>query len=58
MPRFSNEERRILIEVAETFADSTPDPKVRGHLRQAVRRLRESDKALTRRMEEQKGGKS
>lgn len=58
MPRFSNEERRLLIEVAETFAGSTPDPKVKGHLLQAVRRLRESDKSLTRRMEGQKGGRS
>lgn len=49
MPRFSNEERAVLIETAETFARTTLDPKVRARLNSAARKLRQSDEALTRR---------
>jgi hypothetical protein len=56
MPRFSKEERALLIEVADTFARTTEDRKVRGHLNNAVRKLRHSDEALTRREAEKRRG--
>lgn len=43
MPRFSNEERTLLIAMAEAFEASTQDPKVKGHLRQIIRKTRQSD---------------
>jgi len=54
MPRFSNEERGLLIEIAETFARTSDDKKVRGHLISAARKLRQSDEAMTRRHAEKR----
>lgn len=54
MPRFSNEERTVLIEIAETFRNSAKDLKIRGHLTSAIRKLRQSDESLTKREQARK----
>jgi len=58
MPRFSQDERRILIEMAETFEATTADPKIKGHLRQIIRKTRESDKHHERMSQQNAGRKS
>lgn len=41
MPRFSREESAVLIEIAQTFASTTKDEKVRARLNNATRKLRQ-----------------
>ena len=53
MPRFSREESAILIEVAQTFASTTKDEKVRSRLNSATRKLQQSADHHARRAAEQ-----
>jgi hypothetical protein len=43
MPRFSKEERAILIPAVEAFASEAPDPKIRGRFKDILRKLQQSD---------------
>jgi hypothetical protein len=43
MPRFSKEERTVLIEVVSTFAETAQDAKIRARLNSALRKLKASD---------------
>ena len=43
MPRFSKQERTVLIEVVSAFAESSPDRNVRSFLNSALRKLKASD---------------
>jgi len=44
MPRFSREERAVLIPAVEDFAKEALDPKVRGRFKDILRKLQQSDK--------------
>lgn len=44
MPRFSKEERVLLIPAVAAFAEHSPDPKVRGRFKDILRKLQQSDK--------------
>lgn len=54
MPRFSREERAVLIPAVEDFAKEAPDPKVRGRFKDILRKLQQSDTHHDRRAEEQR----
>lgn len=56
MPRFSKNERTVLIACAEAFASNTADLKVRSTLNSALRKLKASDEHHTKR--EAEGRKS
>lgn len=43
MPRFSKEERTVLIACAEAFAHNTADANIRARLNSALRKLKASD---------------
>ncbi len=43
MPRFSKEERSVLIPAVEAFASEARDPKVRGRFKDILRKLQQSD---------------
>lgn len=52
MPRFTTDESAILIELAETFAATTADPKIRAKLNSATRKMRQAHDHHTRRAAE------
>lgn len=54
MPRFSNEERQLLIPAVQVWAEEARDPKVRGRFKDILRKLQQSDKTLTDRMAQEK----
>lgn len=55
MPRFSKEEREVLIPAVHAFAEHSPDPKVRAKFKNILMKLRESDKHHAKK--ETQGGK-
>lgn len=54
MPKFSQAERTVLIEIAETFARTTEDEKIRARLNSSIRKLRQSDAHHAQREVEQR----